>query len=420
MRSRVFAQAAAVLACTVAISIFSGVCGQTDEVMADTATAAAQDEVQTLTAGVTALLTNIDEMPGFLSAGVADAIMECSVADVNVAKEDKTVVSVSSEEKTKKDKKDKSAGTKKDAADASAWGYTDLGIANVREYLNVREKPSTSSEVVGKMTSKDACEIKETKDGWAKITSGEVSGYVKAEYLLTGSEAAKEAEDASMTYAKVITSTLRVREKASTDSTVLSLVSKGEELDVVDQDTDDWVKVQMDDEEGYVSAEFVEIGRKLPTAQKVTKITDATDAADAINDTSATNDTSVTAEEEGVSSAKSDLVSTALQYVGNPYRWGGSSLTKGTDCSGFTMKIYAQYGISLPHSSRAQPAYGTKVSVSEAKPGDLLFYGSGRSINHVAIYIGNGKIVHASNSRKGITVSNAYYRTPVCAARYLK
>ena len=108
----------------------------------------------------------------------------------------------------------------------------------------------------------------------------------------------------------------------------------------------------------------------------------------------------------------------AVQFVGNPYVWGGTSLTRGADCSGFVLSVYANYGVYLPHSSRAQAGCGTRISASEAQPGDLFFYGSGKSINHVAIYIGNGQIVHASNKRDGIKISNAFYRSPVCVVRY--
>lgn len=398
MRSRAFAQAAAVLACTVAVSFFSGVYGRPDEVLADPAedTVSEQEDAQNLTAGVTALLSNIDEMPGFLSAGVADAIMDCSIADVNIAETEKAVVTASQDESIQTQAEPEPEDEA--VTDPSEWGYDELGIANVKECLNVREKPSTDSDIVGKMTAKNACEIEKVSKGWAKITSGEVKGYVKAEYLLTGDAAVEAAQGEIETYATVTTSTLRVRKKASTDAKVLSLVAKGEDLSVLNQDTEGWVKVQVDNEEGYVSADYVELGEKLPTAQKVTEVK----------------------EEEGVSASRVNLVSNALQYVGNPYKWGGTSLTNGVDCSGFTMMIYAQYGISLPHSSRAQPSYGTKIDSSEAQPGDLFFYGSGSSINHVAIYIGNGKIVHASNKKDGIKVSNAFYRSPICVVRYLK
>ena len=122
---------------------------------------------------------------------------------------------------------------------------------------------------------------------------------------------------------------------------------------------------------------------------------------------------------EGISDVRVDMVQYACQFVGNRYVWGGTSLTNGVDCSGFTMKIYEKYGIYLPHSSRAQSGYGTRVNASEAKPGDLFFYGSGSGINHVAMYIGNGQVVHASSARTGIKISNAFYRTPICVTRLI-
>jgi cell wall-associated NlpC family hydrolase len=141
-----------------------------------------------------------------------------------------------------------------------------------------------------------------------------------------------------------------------------------------------------------VSESDVEVSEKLPTARTI----DSSTAA------------------ESTSDKRASLVKYAKQFVGNPYVWGGTSLTKGADCSGFTLSVYAHYGISLPHSSSAQSGYGKKIKASNAQPGDLFFYGSGKSINHVAIYIGNGKIVHAANSRDGIKISNAYYSTPIC------
>ena len=120
---------------------------------------------------------------------------------------------------------------------------------------------------------------------------------------------------------------------------------------------------------------------------------------------------------QGVSDVRVSLVSYATQFVGNPYVWGGTSLTRGADCSGFVMSVFANYGISLPHSSRAQANCGTKISASDAQPGDLFFYGNGSSINHVAIYIGGGRVVHASSPKSGIKISGAYYRTPVKVVR---
>lgn len=153
----------------------------------------------------------------------------------------------------------------------------------------------------------------------------------------------------------------------------------------------------MDGEEGYVFAKYVDIDLSLNTAMT---LSEARYGA-------------------GVSDVRITVCDYALQFVGNPYVWGGISLTKGADCSGFVMQIYAKYGVSLPHSSRAQANCGRKVSYSELQPGDLIFYGKGSSINHVAIYIGGGQIVHASNKRTGIKVSGASYRSPIKCVRLI-
>lgn len=276
------------------------------------------------------------------------------------------------------------------------YGYQNLGIAVVDGNLNVREAASTDASVVGKMPNKAACEILGTEGEWTKITSGEVSGYVKSEYLVTGDEAAALAEEVVETVAKVTTTTLYVREEPNTDCSIMTAMPIGEELEVLEQ-LDGWVKVNVDSDEGYVSADYVEISTELPTAMTMTEIRYG----------------------QGVSDVRVDLVSYACQFVGNPYVWGGTSLTRGADCSGFVMSVFAQYGVSLPHSSVSQAGCGTSISSSEAQPGDLFFYGNGKRINHVAIYIGNGQVVHASSPKSGIKISGAYYRNPVKVVRVL-
>ena len=228
------------------------------------------------------------------------------------------------------------------------------------------------------------------------VTSCKVTGYVNKQYLVTGDEAEAIAEQEIKTVATVNTETLNVRAEKSTEAAVLSQVGNSEAF-TVNSVADGWVEISVDDSVGYISQDYVTLAQALPTAKTIEQVKYG----------------------DGVSDVRASVVSYALQFVGNRYVWGGTSLEKGVDCSGFTMRILGKYGISLPHSSRAQPSYGTKISASEAKPGDLFFYGSGRSISHVAIYIGNGQIVHASNKRDGIKVSNAYYRNPICVARYL-
>ena len=281
-------------------------------------------------------------------------------------------------------------------APSTMYGYTNLGIANVEETLNVRETPSADSSMVGKMPKNAAGEILETLDGWYKIQSGDVTGYVSADYLITGEEAAARAEEVKQTIATVKTPTLNVREEPNTECSILALMPQGEELNVL-EDLSGWVKVDLDNTNGFISKDYVDISVQLPKAMTMTEVRYG----------------------NGVSDVRVDLISYATQFVGNPYVWGGTSLTNGADCSGFTLSIFAKYGVYLPHSSKAQANCGTRISASEAKPGDLFFYGSGSSISHVAIYIGNGQIVHASSKKTGIKISNAFYRSPICVTRVL-
>ncbi len=281
---------------------------------------------------------------------------------------------------------------------ASVYGYTNLGIAVVDSgNLNVRQAPGTDAELVGKMPNHAACEVLGVDGEWTQIQSGEVTGYVKSEYLVTGEEAVALAEEVKEIVAKVTTTTLYVREEPNTDCSIVTSMPMGEELEVIEQ-LEGWIKVAIDSDEGYVSADYVEVNTELPTAMTMTEVRYG----------------------QGVSDVRVDLVSYACQFVGNPYVWGGTSLTKGADCSGFVLSVFANYGVSLPHSSVAQSNSGTKISSSEAQPGDLFFYGNGSRINHVAIYIGNGQVVHASSPRTGIKISGAYYRNPVKVVRILQ
>lgn len=368
-------QVSAILVFALVISVITGISNGSEK---------NDDDNNTIVAGLAAELSNSTLNTATISAGVASDLL------VSVTSTAPAVVG------------DSADGTV-DASQVNAaeqCGYENIAMSVIGEgNLNIRDSASTEGSIVGKMTNHNACEILGVEGDWTQIESGKVTGYVKSEYIVTGDEALAIAEEEIKTVATVEagTTTLNVRSEASTDSSILSLVGDGEDL-VVSQENDGsgWIQVEVDDEYGYVSADYVAVSKKLPTAKTITEIKYG----------------------DGVSDVRVALVQNALQYVGNRYVWGGTSLTNGVDCSGFTMQIMAQYGIYLPHSSRAQPAYGTKVSSSEAQPGDLFFYGSGKSINHVAIYIGNGQIVHASNKRDGIKISNAFYRSPICVVRY--
>lgn len=350
--------------------------------------AVTSDKNQKVRAGICAQMDTealfIEQNKQF-TAGVTDAIgvaMEEASASAAVASVEETPVTTSLTGQT---------------MDTTIYGYTNIGIAEVDEgNLNVREGAGTDFNLVGKMPNHSACEILEIEGEWYKIQSGEVVGYVMGAYLVTGDEAAVLAEEYKQTIAKSNTMTLNVRAEANTDCAIITTVAEGEALEVVEV-LDGWIKVNIDSDEGYISADYADVLVELPKAMTMTEVRYG----------------------QGVSDVRVSLVQYACQFIGNPYVWGGTSLTRGADCSGFVLSVFANYGVSLPHSSRAQANSGTKISASEAEPGDLFFYGNGKSINHVAIYIGNGQVVHASSPKSGIKISSAYYRTPVKVVRIL-
>lgn len=269
------------------------------------------------------------------------------------------------------------------------YGYSNIGIANVDNHLNVRETPDESGKLVGKMSNNAACEILGTEGDWVKITSGKVEGYCHKDYLLSGLLARKRAEEIVVTVAEATSGGLRVRTEPNTDSEILTTMAEGESLEVLEGENNGWIEVMLDDEIGYISAEYAEVKENLDTAVTMTELLYG----------------------EGVSDVRVELCQYAKQFVGNPYVWGGTNLTKGADCSGFTLSVFKKYGINLPHYSVSQSQMGKKVSLSEAKAGDLVFYSNGRRVNHVGIYLGNGQVVHASSPRTGIKISNVGYRT---------
>lgn len=382
----------------VAFAIIIGVVSMSSSSTVDAR--ASLKENRTVNAGVALGLTEAADATELLTAGATSALTYYG-DELTVAQNDNNVVTASAQGAPQTDDASQEFEQANEAAQtptaAQTCGYTNLGMSVISSgNLNIRQEASTDSEVVGILTNHNACELLEDAGDWYKVTSGKVTGYVNKQYLVTGDEAESIAEQEIKTVATVNTETLNVRAEKSTEAAVLSQVGNSEAF-TVNSVADGWVEISVDDSVGYISQDYVTLAQALPTAKTIEQVKYG----------------------DGVSDVRASVVSYALQFVGNRYVWGGTSLEKGVDCSGFTMRILGKYGISLPHSSRAQPSYGTKISASEAKPGDLFFYGSGRSISHVAIYIGNGQIVHASNKRDGIKVSNAYYRNPICVARYL-
>lgn len=328
--------------------------------------------------------------------------------------------------------------------------YADIAIAQVNNYVNIRSAASEESEILGKLYNNSAATILATEGDWHQIQSGTVTGYVKAEYFVSGDAAAELAKTVGHRIAKVNTTTLKVREQAGTDTTVMTLIPIDEEYDVVEE-LDGWVKISVDaDVQGYVSSEYVDIRTEFVQAESIAEeqarlaeeeaLRKAAEeaarkadeeaarkaAAAAASRTKSTSTTTTTttkaaapATSVAASGTRQGIVSYALQFVGNPYVYGGTSLTNGTDCSGFTSSVFRDCGISIPRDSRSQAAAGTEVAIGSVQPGDLLFYSNGTTINHVALYIGNGQVVHASNPSSGIKISGMYYRTPCKAVSYI-
>ncbi|MBQ9437910.1 MAG: bifunctional riboflavin kinase/FAD synthetase [Lachnospiraceae bacterium] len=283
-------------------------------------------------------------------------------------------------------------------AQGKYFGYTHLGIAGTQDNnLNIREKPGIDQKLVGKLPKNAGCEVLRLEDGWYYIKSGKVEGYVFGEYLLTGPRATMQARNEAAVVATSTTGGLRIREEPSLSADIVTLVAEGEQLEVVEE-LEGWVKVNLDDDELYVSADYVNVAIRLEKAVSMKELTKS----------------------DGVSNRRIDLVNYAKKFLGNPYVYGGTSLTKGTDCSGYVQGVFRNFGISLPRTSREQANAGTRITAAQLKPGDLIFYGKRSTINHVAIYIGNGQVINASNKRSGICIKGMNYRTPLRYVRVLK
>lgn len=353
-------------------------------------------------------------------------------------------------------------GKKVMAADAA--DYNKMAVANVKSgYLNVRAKGASNAAIVGRMKAGSVATIVKKGKDWTKIKSGKVTGFVSSNYILTGKKMQAYIEKNYQKKAEVIVNKLNVRKKASTEAKVLTQLKKGKKFPVV-KESKDWVTLKVSKNTGYAAKEFVNLYYTYRYAEPVS-VTDGSNSSDKdretpdvdttseagelttpdeipidepdvpvpeIPDTKPDDSTENTTEEPVIPPVApsqtdavvtdvtgDDIVAYAKQFEGNPYVYGGTSLTNGADCSGFTLSVYKNFNIQLPRTSAAQSKVGKLVSIDELLPGDLIFYGYGTSVTHVSLYIGDGEVIHALGAKYGIVISRYDYNTPLWAKRII-
>ncbi|MFV0241774.1 MAG: NlpC/P60 family protein [Lacrimispora sphenoides] len=267
--------------------------------------------------------------------------------------------------------------------------FQNLGVSVVEDSLNIRKEPKNDAEIVGKLRNHAGSSVLSEENGWYKIKSGQVTGYVYGKYLATGQDARAIAYYNMKLMLRVDTETLRVRSKPDTDSEVLGKIHEGETYPFISHNGG-WAKIQYNGQTAYAYVpENATIAFTIPEAEKNSDL-------------------------------RNQVVNYAVGFVGNPYRWGGTNPNTGADCSGFVQYVMEHAaGVHLDRTSRQQAEEGEVIPASSMEPGDLLFYASGRQIDHVAMYIGKGKIVHAANRRSGIKISTWNYRKPVTIRRVI-
>ena len=344
--------------------------------------------------------------------------------------------------------------------------------AFARANLEVKEEMGQESRSIGSLAEKGVCYIlKEEDNGWLYVESGRVRGFVQAEQVMTGEEAQtlleeyqKQAKDKAAQenreytgiegtapmaaelvpwnenqaflylratvnqtvvdkdYAVVTASLLNVREGKGTDTRIVGTLSQGSLCYILAEKDQDWVYVESGDVRGFVSREYIQYGEEIKTQVEQ----NGEDAYQKAEELIAPEENqacyyTLTSIKSGVpqGEVRSSVIEFASQFIGNPYVWGGTSLTEGADCSGFVQSIFKEYGYDLPRVAADQAQYGTKIPVEDAQPGDLIFYAKNGQIYHVVIYAGNGKTVEAMGTKYGIVQGNLNTANAVWATRVL-
>lgn len=266
--------------------------------------------------------------------------------------------------------------------------YSKMGIVECPKFLNIRQQPTTESAIVGIIPNGGVVEVKRTGDLWHAVKSGDISGYVLKEYLVTGAKAESLAEQCSIKKIRFnsIGSIYAAKNKSSK---VWDRPITGSTYNVI-EDTGDWVTIDLDSAIGYISKdEDITYYMGLETAMPYYNVSN-------------------------VSEQRKDVIKYAMQFLGKPYVWGGNDPNTGADCSGFVRYCYWHSAeVWLPRVSYEQCNVGELRTSMEMLPGDLIYYANQEgTVGHVAMYIGNGTILHAASKASGVKLSQWNYRTP--------
>ena len=293
--------------------------------------------------------------------------------------------------------------------------YLNMAFSDTEDYTYIRSAPDEDSDWIGKLYKDSAAQVLEYLDGWTRIRSGSAEGYVPADTLITGTEAEECADEYENNTVTVTAGVLNVRDGQGTGSDILTQVTEGQQYEMTGEPVDGWYPVNVAGIDGWVSGRYVEAATGFSYGETREEEETRIREEEQIREREQASQREIPADAPVSSYGNSgqDIIEYACRFIGNPYVWGGTSLTDGADCSGFAQSVYAHFGISLPRTTSEQIYSGYGVSYEEAQPGDLIFYGDG---GHVGLYMGDGNIVNAMNPDQGIGICSATY-TNICAVR---
>ncbi len=302
--------------------------------------------------------------------------------------------------------------------------YSNIAFSDTGDFTYIRSAPDENSDWVGKLYSNSTAEVLEYLDGWTKIRSGTAEGYVPADTLITGEDARGCAQEYENSTATVTAYSLNVRDGQGTDAQILTQIGQGEEYMITGDAVDGWYPVKVGEIDGWVSGDYIETETSYSygetreeeeqriAEEKALEEQQAQEAA--AREAAAQQEAETQNVSAQTGSSGQAVIDYACQFIGNPYVWGGTSLTEGADCSGFVQSVYAHFGINLPRTSYDMRSAGYEVSYDEAQPGDLILYDG-----HVGLYMGDGNIVNAMNEEQGIGICSATYTNIVAVRRVL-